>query len=191
MTCRWEVVIVNLWCHKCFCSTLVRMLWLRISLYSKWIFYGKYPLNLLFCYICKYDYFFSHRAIFIELIITYHVNNCDLCFLLGAMAWMDMHDFTHLIYMLWFLCFVLGGLGGGGGGQEVASSTKMNCWLFTCASSKFRSFSSVPTTIKESMFDFKCSVRGRRFVVFNNCDEMFCHDFRACCQNTAKNVLAQ
>lgn len=55
--CSWRVMIVNLWCHKCFCSTLVRMLWLRISLYSDWMFYGKYPFNLLFWYICKYDYF--------------------------------------------------------------------------------------------------------------------------------------
>lgn len=55
--CSWRVMIVNLWCHKCFCSTLVRMLWLRISLYSDWMFYGKYPFNLLFWYICKYNYF--------------------------------------------------------------------------------------------------------------------------------------
>lgn len=61
MVCSWKL-IVNLWCHKCFCSTLVRMLWLRISLYSNWMFYGKYPLNLLFWYICKYDYFSHHRG---------------------------------------------------------------------------------------------------------------------------------
>lgn len=117
MICSCKLMIVNLWCHKCFCSTRVRMLWLRISLYSNWIFYGKYPLNLLFCYICKYDFFPSQGATLIDLINKYHVNNLE--FLPGAMTW--------IIYVISWAQYIF---------FRLFFSTKMNCRLCTCVSSK-------------------------------------------------------
>lgn len=149
MICSWKLMIVNLWCHKCFCSTLVRMLWLRISLYSNWIFYGKYPSNLLFCYICKYDYVFpSQRAIPNELINKYHVNNSLFSlrsYDMNGYTW--FHDLNASVLMILSACIF----------------AEMNRRLFTCASSKFINCPVCRWNLWKMLFDaFNCSTRGRR-----------------------------
>lgn len=58
MTCSWKLMIVNLWdAASAFCCTIIRMLWLWITLYSNWIFYGNYT---QICFVLDlYIWFFS------------------------------------------------------------------------------------------------------------------------------------
>lgn len=108
MTCSWKLMIVNLWdAASAFCCTIIRMLWLWITLYSNWIFYGNYT---QICFVFDLYIWFFSTPCHIGLYSSYVINL--FCFfwrivLFGAVTYMNLCMLlrqTHVVVIFPFGC---------------------------------------------------------------------------------------
>lgn len=120
----------------------------------------------------------SHRAILIELINKYYMNNCYLSlrsYDMNGYTW--FHEPNTYVFDRVFFFWVAFSPRWTSGFSLVQAP---NSWIVQCINKK-----------KKLCFAFNCSVRGRLILLslIIVTEEMFCHVFRACCrQKAATNV---
>lgn len=118
---RWHVAgrLLIYDAASAFCCTIVRMLWLRITLYSNWILYGNYPQTCCFVrFVNMSPPSHSDWAVLSDLIDQYFLKNCSLWSsdIYRFMYVLETNTYVVVVFFFFWVMFL----------------TKLYCSLLSC-----------------------------------------------------------